>query len=936
MPIFLTPNNDTVSYATSNSPLEIYGLAGNDEITGGNDSDFIDGGDGNDTLRDVGGFGNDHFVGGAGDDNLFAIAGDDWLEGGTGNDVLEGGADNDTLDAGSGTDNLDGGAGNDLLIADGSFADGPDLMFGGDGNDVYSLSGLNFKITDTSGLDRIEISVTFSLASVNGIEDLTLTGTGAINGTGDAAANTMNGNDAANLLDGGDGNDLIRGFGGNDTLIGGPGGGVEYLYGGTGDDTYVVLDTQDTPVEFAGEGHDVVQSSVRWELGANIEDLVLTGGANINGFGNGLANQLTGNSGDNYLQGYGDFDVLNGGAGNDFYELGDLVYRGFLGYTFDSVTEGFNAGNDTVRVTATADPRYPFSTNHYSLGANIEVGIIAGTIAFNLNGNELDNTLTGNDAANALTGNDGNDRLDGGYGADTLTGDAGDDVYVLNDTFATGAVSIPKYDTVIETADAGNDTVLVNSDAPNSGFFPGYTLGANVEDGVITGSSNFFLHGNDLKNTLLGNGASNVLQGFGDNDWLAGSTGADTLDGGPGNDTYVLDDTYVVAGSNTWDTVIEAADGGIDTVYASADVGRYTYQLGANVENLVATGVSVFRLWGNELNNSLTGNAADNVLEGFDGNDRLEGGGGADTLIGDGGDDTYVLNDTYLVAGSNTWDTVIEAADGGIDTVYASADVGRYTYQLEANVENLVATGVSTFRLWGNELDNGLTGNAAANVLEGFLGSDLLDGRGGDDSLIGDGGNDTLKGGAGADTLIGAHGRDLLNGGGGGDSLVGGAGADTLIGANGVDLLNGGRGNDILVGGGGGDKLVGGAGADTLAGGHGQDVMTGGGGRDSFDFNGVNDSRIGLKHQDKVRDFTQGADKLDVADIDAQTGAGHAGDQAFTFIGSAHFHNVAGELRQFAAGGNTVIAGDVDGDGKGDFHIALVGSYMLADSDFML
>ncbi len=883
MPIFLTPNNDTVSYATSNSPLEIYGLAGNDDISGGNDSDFIDGGDGNDTIRDVGGFGNDHFVGGAGDDNLFAIAGDDWLEGGTGNDVLVGGAGNDTLDAGSGTDNLDGGDGNDLLIADGSFADGPDLLFGGDGNDVYSLSGLNFKITDTSGLDRIEISVSFSLASVSGIEDLTLTGTSAINGTGNAAANTINGNDAANLLDGGDGNDLIRGFGGNDTLIGGPGGGVEYLYGGTGDDTYVVLDAQDTPVEYAGEGHDVVQSSVRWVLGDNFEDLVLTGGANINGFGNGLANQLTGNSGNNYLQGYGDFDVLNGGAGNDFYELGDLVYRGFFGYTFDSVTEGFNAGNDTVRVTATADPRYPFSTNHYSLGANIEVGIIAGTIAFNLNGNELANTLTGNGAANELDGFGGNDRLDGGDGADTLTGDAGDDVYVLNDTFAAGAFSITKYDTVIEAADGGNDTVLVNSDAPNSAFSPGYTLGANVENGVITGSSHFFLRGNDLKNDLIGNSAANLLQGFGDNDWLDGGAGADTLDGGSGNDTYVLNDTYVVAGSNTWDTIIEGADGGIDTVYASADVGRYTYQLEANVENLVATGVSVFRLWGNELNNSLTGNAADNVLEGFDGDDRLEGGGGADTLIGDGGDDTYVLNDTYLLAGSNTWDTVIEAADGGSDTVYASADVGRYTYQLEANVENLVATGISIFRLWGNELDNGLTGNAAANVLDGFLGSDLLDGRGGDDSLIGDAGNDTLKGGNGADTLLGGSGSDLLNGGGGKDKLVGGGGSDLLNGGGGSDLLNGGGGNDNLVGGGGNDKLVGGRGIDILIGGGGNDNLVGSGGNDSLVGGGGNDSLVGGGGNDTfvfanrfgvdtIADFAAGnAERIDLSAVTAIT-----------------------------------------------------------------
>ncbi len=893
MPIFLTPNNDTVSYATSNSPLEIYGLAGNDQITGGNDSDFIDGGEGNDTILDVGGFGNDHFVGGAGDDNLLAGAGNDWLEGGTGSDVLEGGADDDTLDGGTGTDYLDGGAGNDLLIADGSYADGPDLLFGGDGNDVYSLSGLNFKISDTSGLDRIEISVTFSLAWVTGIEDLTLTGSNAINGTGNAAANTINGNDAANLLDGGGGNDLIRGFGGNDTLIGGLGGGVEYLYGGTGDDTYVVLDSQDAPVEYAGQGHDVVQSAVSWTLTANIEDLILTGSANTSGTGNALDNNIVGNAGSNVLDGGAGADVLSGGAGNDSYVLFD-TYVVAGSNIWDTVIESADGGIDTVYASADVG-RYT-----YQLGANVENLVATGVSVFRLWGNELNNVLTGNGAANDLEGFGGNDRLEGGDGADTLTGDAGDDTYVLNDTFATGALSITKYDTVIEAADGGTDTVLVNSDAPSSAFSPGYTLGANVENGVITGSSHFFLRGNDLKNDLIGNSAANLLQGFGDNDWLDGGTGADTLDGGTGNDIYVLNDTYVVAGSNIWDTVTEGADGGIDTVYASADVGRYTYQLEANVENLVATGVSVFRLWGNELNNSLTGNAADNVLEGFDGNDSLAGGVGADILIGDGGDDTYVLSDTYLVAGSNTWDTVIEGADGGIDTVYASADVGRYTYQLGANVENLVATGVSVFRLWGNELNNSLTGNAAENVLEGFLGRDLLDGLDGNDSLIGDAGNDTLKGGSGADTLLGGSGRDLLNGGGDNDTLKGGGGADTLTG------------------------------------GLGQDAMTGGAGNDRFDFNSLGDSQVGAGLRDKIFDFIQGQDKIDLVGIDAQTGIGHAGNQAFTFIGTDGFHHLVGELRQFAAAGHAIVAGDVNGDGIADFQIELVGAYTLNAGDFLL
>src|SRR5439155_7894741 len=133
-----------------------------------------------------------------------------------------------------------------------------------------------------------------------------------------------------------------------------------------------------------------------------------------------------------------------------------------------------------------------------------------------------------------------------------------------------------------------------------------------------------------------------------------------------------------------------------------------------------------FNLVGNALDNVLTGNASANTLTGNAGNDRLNGGLGLDTLAGGAGNDTYILADSTNVNGSNTWDTVTEAAGGGTDTVYASADVGRYTYQLEANVENLVATGVSIFRLWGNELNNSLTGNAAANVLDGMAGADTM------------------------------------------------------------------------------------------------------------------------------------------------------------------------------------------------------------------
>ena len=143
--------------------------------------------------------------------------------------------------------------------------------------------------------------------------------------------------------------------------------------------------------------------------------------------------------------------------------------------------------------------------------------------------------------------------------------------------------------------------------------------------------------------------------------------------------------------------------------------------------------------------------------------------------------------------------------------------------------------------------------------------------------------------------LTGGDGADRLSG-GDSNGHDGGNGADSLNGGDGADRLNGATFSDVLNGGGG---------RDTLIGGHGRDVMTGGAGNDRFEFNSVVNSKVGFALHDVVRDFTQGADRIDLAGIDAQTGAGHAGNQAFTFIGAAHFHNVAGELRQFAAAGAT-------------------------------
>jgi Ca2+-binding RTX toxin-like protein len=229
-----------------------------------------------------------------------------------GNNRVKSGASNDDLTASDGNDYLDGGTGADQLT-------------GGKGNDTYIVDNINDLVIEgfKGGTDTIQSSVTFTLASLTNIENLTLIGGSAINGTGNNLANTITGNSANNSLTGNAGNDTLNGGDGNDTLIGGAG--INILIGGTGDDLYIV----DTITEQAGEGTDTVQSSVTFTLATltNIENLTLTGSNAINGTGNAGNNVITGNSGNNILQGSAGNDSLYGGQGNDTLQ-GKMAMQG--------------------------------------------------------------------------------------------------------------------------------------------------------------------------------------------------------------------------------------------------------------------------------------------------------------------------------------------------------------------------------------------------------------------------------------------------------------------------------------------------------------------------------------------------------------------------------------------------------------------------------
>ncbi len=272
--------------------------------------------------------GSDVLTGGRGDDTLTGLGGSDLLDGGAGADAMAGGEGSDIyvvddpadvvtelesegidtvlstatttlgdnvellfLTGAAAIDGIGNALGNGLTGNDAANrldgGAGADVMAGLAGDDTYVVENSGDVVVELAGqgIDTVESRLTYYLTA--NVENLTLTGSAAINGIGNGLSNILTGNSAANTLVGGAGNDIY------------------------------VVGAGDTVVESGSGGTDTVQSSVSWTLGSNVEHLTLIGSAVINGTGNGSANLLTGNSANNMLSGAGGADTLRGGWGND-------------------------------------------------------------------------------------------------------------------------------------------------------------------------------------------------------------------------------------------------------------------------------------------------------------------------------------------------------------------------------------------------------------------------------------------------------------------------------------------------------------------------------------------------------------------------------------------------------------------------------------------
>lgn len=881
----------------------------------------FDGTAGNDML--VGTTDDDNFVGGLGDDTITGLRGNDTAA----VDAATDGADRVDLGIGADvvnvTSSLGAGqirvtftsaeVGNGTALDAGTLANqdgGLALRFqreDGSGRPTGALSryddegitfvsqtqGLTFDVRDlVSGTQRGDL---FDVVGLGTFRNDRLLDQGNRNnyfnaGQGDDWAT---GGDGADFLVGGAGDDTLRGGRGDDRFIGGTGN--DLVLGSAGDDIAIFNVTTDgSDSTDLGVGADTVNVAAG---GAGQIRLTFTSaevGNDMAKDGNALANQDGGLA--VRLQAEDGADGLTG-AVSRFDDEGVTFVATTGGLTFDvrDLVSGVARGSQFgVATLGTA-------------GADTLTASLAGR-AYYVNAGRGDDDVTGGDLGDFLVGGAGDDTLSGGLGDDSFIGGGG------SDTIAGGAgadsvifnVSTDGAD-LVDLGD-GTDRVTINAAAPGQvrlSFTSSQVGNAMAND----------------SNTLANQDGGLALR-------LQAEDGADGLTGAISR--FDDEGTTFVAGTGVSfdirDLVSGVARGDMFKAAILGTSGRDTVEAVTAGNHYANLGLG---------NDVATGGSGDDFLVGGAGNDYLFGGEGADSFIGGADSDR-------LYGGAGDDRAIMNVTTDGADRIDLGAGMDRVTV-------NAGTPGQVRLSFTSSEVGNGSAndGNAQANQDGGLaLRLQVEDGAGGLTGAITRADDEGISFVAGAGVSFDV--RDLVSGAQRGDGFgtvtLGTEVRDTLTADpdGRATYVNAGRGDDMVTGGIGDDFLVGGAGDDILRGGRGDDAFIGGGGadrlagsmgEDRFIYTAISDSGPSAQARDQIADFATG-DLIVLSAIDAD--ASTLANDAFNFVGTAAFSNTAGELRRFSEGGDTIVEGDVNGDGLADFQIAVAGGPMLSAGDFLL
>lgn len=727
------------------------------------------------------------------------------------------------------------------------------------------------------------------------------------------------------ILMGTDGNDQIK------TFYGKVGSSESFMFGGLGDDTYIVLSSKDRVNENAGEGIDTVKSDWFFALPKNVENLILTGSLSVGATGNTLDNVIIGNSGNNIIDGGLGADELTGGAGNDMFVLNgnDTVFDFQAGDYFDLRDATGITSFDQLAAALTQDG----SDVLLSLGSTGTVRI-KNTVVAQF---DKDDFLLSTDLSNyKLTFSDEFDSIN----LNTGTGSTGT-WYPLFSRTGLAAHTTP---------DHGSVQYFTYPD--DTGTY-GQPIGMNpfsIQDGILTitmdkvpRAEQYKIYGYDYTSGMISSLATfsqtygyfeiraklPVGQGLHDAFWLLGADGTwppelDIVEQ-KGNDpnnvitvahatsngqhishakiynvptastefhTYGLDwepdfltwyiDGVAVRTQPTWPGMdvpmyLIASLGGGGPWAGDPDATtpfpaqfQIDYIRVYASEHTVEKGVAVNKV-GTDGADKMYGTSLGDTLDGGLGDDRLYGLAGNDTLTGGGGSDLLdggFGDDRYIIVSGT--EKISEGGNNGIDTV----ETALSSYTLGINVENLVYTGSGYFTGTGNGEDNAITGGNGGNTLNGGAG------------------NDTITGGSLADQINAGDGNDTVNGAGGNDTIRGNAGDDVLSGGDGEDLIKGDDGNDQIFGGLGLDNLQGNAGNDFIDGGIGKDRMAGGTGDDTYIVDTTADTITEL--------LNEGTDTIRTALSSYTLGANL---ENLEYTGSGSFTGTGNELDNLLKGG---------------------------------